>query len=116
MLIFVRQSSCYVITPHTHHWYKINANEILKNHKLALCEHQSPHMVLLPPAELPEINASMIITTLTLLQAQNGQISDNCKHPMYSNIQLVNQNTNDSHQTQDTHPMTNLLPSYNNLA
>ena len=48
---------CYVITPHTHQWYKINVNETLQNHKLALCNDQSVYMVPLQPAELPAINA-----------------------------------------------------------
>ena len=60
---------CYAITPSTHQWYKINANEILQNHKLALCDDQSPHMVPLPLA----INAFMTIARLTLLQAKDGQ-------------------------------------------
>ena len=54
---------------HTHQWYKINANEILKNHKLALCDDQSAHMVPLPQSELPEINAFTTITRLKFLQA-----------------------------------------------
>ena len=36
MLIFLRQLTCYVITPHIHQWYKINVNEILENCILAL--------------------------------------------------------------------------------
>ena len=54
-----------------------------------LCDDDSAHMVPLPPAELQEINAFTTITRLTLLQAQHGQVSDNCKQPMYSNIPLV---------------------------
>ena len=95
---------CYVITPYTHQQYKINANEILKNCKLALCDDHSAHVVSLPPAEPPEINAFTTITKLTLLQEQDGQISDNCKQLMYSYIPLANQNTNGSHQSQDVHP------------
>ena len=103
MLIFLRQSTCHVITPQTNQWYKINAYTILENHKLALHDKQSTQVVPLSPAELPEINAFTPITTLTLLQTLVGQISDNNKQPMYSNIQLVNQNTNGSHQSQDVH-------------
>ena len=101
---FLRQSTCYVITPHIHQWYKINANEIRENHKLALCDDQSAHMVPLPPAEMPPINAFMTIRRLTLLQAQDGKISDNHKQPMYNNIPLVNQNMECSHQSQDVYP------------
>ena len=46
----------------THQWYKINANEIPESYKLVLCDDQSAHMVPLPPAELPEINAFATIT------------------------------------------------------
>ena len=47
----------YVITPHTHHWYKININEILQNHKLVLCDDHSAHVVSLTSAEQPAVNA-----------------------------------------------------------
>ena len=94
---------CYVITPYKHQWHKINANETLENHKLALCDDQSAHMVPLLTDEPPEINAFATITRLTFLQAQDGQISNNHK-PMYSNISLVNQNINGSHQSQHVHP------------
>ena len=56
---------CYVIKPQTHKWYKINANGILKNYKLALCDDQSAQMV--PPAELPAINAFMTIVLLNII-------------------------------------------------
>ena len=36
ILVFLKQLKCYIITPDTHHWYKINANEITDNHKIAL--------------------------------------------------------------------------------
>ena len=49
----------YDITPHTHQWYNINVNEILQNHKLALCDDQPVHMVPLPPVEPLAINAFM---------------------------------------------------------
>ena len=67
---------CYVITPHQ--WYKINANEILENHKLALCDDQSTNMVVLP-AEPPETNAFTTITRLPFLQAQDEQVINTCK-------------------------------------
>ena len=68
-----------------------------------LYDDQVAHMVPLPPAELPEINAFITITKYTLLQAQDGQISDKQKQPMCSNIPLVKQNTECSHQRQDVH-------------
>ena len=90
--------------PHAHLQYKINVNEILKNHKLTLSDDQSAHMVPLPPFELPEMNAFMTITRLTSFQAQNGHISGNCKCLVDSNIPLVNQNMSGLHQSTDVHP------------
>ena len=81
VLIFLRKSMCYVITPPSHQWYKISANEILEKHRLVLCDHHLAHMVPLPPAELPEMNAFTTITRITFLQAQ-----DTHKQHMYSNI------------------------------
>ena len=95
---------CYGIKPHANQWYKINANEILENHKLALCNDKLTHMIPVPPAEPPEINTFTTITRLTFLQAKDGQVSNTHKQPMYSNIPLVNQNTNSSHQSQNVQP------------
>ena len=70
----------------THQWYKIHVTEILQNHKLALCDDQSAHIVPLPLTETPTINAFtafMTITGLTLLQTKDGLISDNHKQPKY---------------------------------
>ena len=103
MLIFLRQSTCYIITHHTHQWYKINVNEIFHYHTLVLCDDQSAHIVPLPTTKPPAVNTFTTIAKLTLLQAQDGQISDNCKQTMYSYIQLVNQTTKCSHQNQDVH-------------
>ena len=61
-------------------------------------------MVPLPPAELPATNVYMTIPSQALLQAQDGQINDNCKQLKYSNIPLVNQTTECSHQSQDVYP------------
>ena len=66
VLIFLRQSMCYVITSHTHHDTKLMCMKYL-SHKLLLCDDQSAHMPPLPPPELPEINAFTTITRLTLL-------------------------------------------------
>ena len=115
VLVYLRYSMCYVIVPHMHQWYKINANGILDSHKLALYDEQLIHMVPVPPAELPEMNTFTTITRLTFFQTQDEQVSNTCKHPMYSGIPLVNQNTNSSLQSQST-PKTNPLLSYSNLA
>ena len=89
---------------HTHQWYKINANEILESHKLALCDDQSTHMVPVPPAELPEINAFTTVTKLIFLQDHDMQVINTHRQPMYNNIPSVNQNTNSSHQSHNVQP------------
>ena len=68
-----------------------------------LCDDQSTHMVPVPPAELPEINAFTTITRLTFLQTQDEQVSNTYKQPMYSDIPLVNQSTNSFLQNQNVH-------------
>ena len=45
VFMFLKMATCYVITPHTHQWYKINTNEILQDHKLAFCDDKVVHMV-----------------------------------------------------------------------
>ena len=32
IIIFLRLSKFYIISPHTHRWYKFNANDIFENH------------------------------------------------------------------------------------
>ena len=56
ILVFLKQSKCYTITPDSHQSYRINTNEITDNHKIALCNDPTVHMVPLPPAEPPEVN------------------------------------------------------------
>ena len=82
-----------------HQWYKINVNEIVESHTLALCDDQSTHMVPLPPAKLPEINTFAAITRLTFLQTQDEPVNNSHKQPMHSV-----QNTNISLQSQNIHP------------
>ena len=33
IIVFLKQSTCYAITPDTHQWFRINGNEITHNHK-----------------------------------------------------------------------------------
>ena len=68
ILIFLRQSTCYIITPDTNQWWKINANEILEKHKLALYNDKLTHMVPITPAEPPEIDTFTTVARLTFLQ------------------------------------------------
>ena len=63
-------------------------------------QNQLTHTVPVPQAELPETNAFTTMTTLTFLQAQGEQASNTHKQPMYSNVPLISQNTNSSHQSQ----------------
>ena len=75
-LVFLEQSTCYIITPDTHQWYKNNTNEMLENHKLAVCNDPAVHMVPISPAEPSEINVFKTIARLTFLQTQNEQINN----------------------------------------
>ena len=61
-------------------------------------------MIPVPPAEVPEIKAFTKIIRLTFLKAQHQQVSKTCKQPMYSNMPLVKQNTNNSNQSPNVHP------------
>ena len=75
ILVFLKQSTCYAITPDTHQWNRINTNEVTDNHKVALCNDMTVHMIPLPPAELCEINAYTTIARLTFSQAQNEHLT-----------------------------------------
>ena len=68
ILVFLKQSTCYTVTPDTHQWYRINTNETTDNHNIAICNDTRINMVLLPPAEPPEFNAFETIARLSLLQ------------------------------------------------
>ena len=67
-------------------WYKINANKIPEDHKLAFCNDPVIHMVPIPPAEPPGINALKTIARLTCLQTQNEQINNFHTQQMYSRL------------------------------
>ena len=45
ILVFLKQLTCYTITPEAHKWYRINANEITDNQKIALCNDLTVNMV-----------------------------------------------------------------------
>ena len=48
ILVLLKQSTCYAITPDTHQWYRINSNKITDNHKIAFCNDLTVHMLPLP--------------------------------------------------------------------
>ena len=73
---------CYVITPHNHQWFKINAKEIPQNHELALCDDKLACMILYTSPKTSAINAYMTIARLMLLQAEDRQINDICNTPV----------------------------------
>ena len=45
VLMFLNTATHYVITPHTHQWYRINTTEILQDHELVLCDDEVAHMI-----------------------------------------------------------------------
>ena len=94
----------YVITPNTHKWHRITANKIFESNKLVLCDDHITHMAPIPPAEPSDINTFTTITRLTFLQIRDEQVINILTQPMYSDMTLVNQNTNSSLQNQNVHP------------
>ena len=104
ILVFLKQSTCYAITPDTHQWYRINSNEITDNHKIALCNEPTAHMVPLPPAEPSDVNAFETIARLTFSQVQNEHFNNTHTQPMYSNSTSANKNINSSPQNNNVHP------------
>ena len=60
------------ITPDTQQWYRVNVYEITDNHKIALCNDPTVHMVPLPSAEPSEVNAVETIQRLTHLHTSDN--------------------------------------------
>ena len=86
--------SIHMLCHHTTHQpvvYKIYRSEILLDHKLALCDGKLAHIIPLPPAEPPTIDAYVTIPRVTLLQAQDRQNKGHYKQPQYDNNPLVKQ-------------------------
>ena len=77
ILVFLKQSTCYTVTPDTHQWYRTNTNEITDSHNITVCCNGTTlNMALLPTAEPFESNASETIVRLILSQDQRSQCSD----------------------------------------
>ena len=71
---------------------------------MSLCDDKLAHMVPLPPADPPAINAYMTIPRLTLLQGQDRQNNDHCKQPQYNGTPVVKEPPEWLPQNQDVHP------------
>ena len=80
----LKQSTCYTITPDTHQWYRIYTYERTGNHKIALCNDSTVHMVSLQPAEPLEVHAFKTVTRLTFQQTQNNYLNNTHTQPIYS--------------------------------
>ena len=78
ILVFLKQSACYIITPDTHQWYRTNTNEIIENHKITLHNDPAVHMVPILPAEFSKINTFNTMARLTVPQTQNEHINSTC--------------------------------------
>ena len=85
ILVFLKQSICYGITPDTNEWYRINSNEITDNHKIVLCNDLTVHMVPLPSAESSEVNAVKTVAILTLSETHKDHPNDTHTQSIYSN-------------------------------
>ena len=71
ILIFLKTSPCYTITPDTHQWYRINTHEITDSHNITICNDTTVNMVQLTPVEPNEANA---IETFARLTNSNSQM------------------------------------------
>ena len=65
ILEFLKQSTCYTITPDTYQWYRINTNKITSSQIIALCHDPTVHMLPLPPAESLQVYAFETSVSLT---------------------------------------------------
>ena len=70
MLVFLKHSACYTVTPDTHQWYKINTNKITDNHNTAICNDTTINMVPLPPAEPHDLNTFETIVRMSLTKSK----------------------------------------------
>ena len=102
-MYFLKQSTCYTITQDTHHWYRINVNEITNTHKIALSNDLTVHMVPLPPGKTLEVNAFETIARLTFTQTQNEHVNKTHTQPSYSSSYSTNKNINSSPQNNNVH-------------
>ena len=82
--------------------------------KIALCNDLTVHMVPLPSAEPPEINADKTFERLTHSHTSKDHPNDNHPQNIYSNSTSTNSSTNNSPQTMLSSYMTSSLLSYNN--
>ena len=92
ILVFLKQSACYTVTPDTHQWYRINTNEMTDNLNLAICNDTTINMVLLPPAEPSESNTFATIVRLSLLQNQTDLPNDIPRQAISNTSILTNNN------------------------
>ena len=119
ILVFLKQSTCYTITPDTHQWYRINTDEITNTHKIALFNDLKVHTVPLPPAEPLEGNAFETSVRLTFSEAQKEHVSNTHTQPIYSSATSTNNNINSSLQNNNVHPhdqFTVILQKFSKIA
>ena len=106
ILVFLKQSACYTVTPDTHQSYRTNTNKITDNHNTVLCNGPRINMVPLPTAELSESNAFETIARLTLSQNQmdlpnNNQIQAIPNTSILTNFNICNTPQNNMAQSHD---------------
>ena len=96
--MFLKQSTCYAITPDTHQWYRINTNETTDNNKIALCYDPTVQMVPLPSAEPSSVNTFKRIARLIFHKLKRDHPKKTHTQPIHSKSTLTNNNTNSSPQ------------------
>ena len=104
ILVFLKKSTYNAITPDTHQWYRINANKITDNHKIALCNDLTDHMVPLSSVKPSEVNAVETVARLTLSQIYKDHPNNTGTQSTYFNSTSTNDIINNSPQNNSVHP------------
>ena len=111
ILVFLKQSTWYIIIPDALQWCRVNVNEVTDNHKTALCSDPTVHMVPssqtmvpLSQAEPLEVNAVKTIERLTHSHTSKNHPYGNCPQSIYSHTTSTNNNTTNSLQNNAVHP------------
>ena len=118
ILVFLKQSACYTVTPYTHQWYRINTNKITDSHNIAICNDTTINMVPLTQGEPSEFDAFETIARLAFSQNQ-GNLSNDTQTQNASNTPIIASinigNTPKTNLTQQHNQSTIILQQFNML-
>ena len=116
IIVFLKQSTCYALTPDRHQWFRINANEINDKHKITLCNDPTVHIMQLPSADPLEVNALNTIERLLHSHTSVNHMNNNHPQPSYNISTSSNNSMNNSPQTNTVTTITSPLSYYNNYS